>query len=131
LATLGLALTAGADAAKPPGPCSLVTPKQMQVITHLHVAKEVLAPLGPTCIYTFRTSRSEITVAVEARSFSSAVGQMTTPKRVAVHGSQGYCGTLGLPTLVVPLPDKKVLTVVARCSIAREIGAIAVARLKR
>lgn len=127
---LGFVFT-GADAgAKPLGPCSLVTAKEMQAITHLQVAKEVLAPLGPTCIYTFRKSRTEITVAVETRSFSTVVRQMTAPKRVLVRHLKGDCGKVGLPTLFVSLPHKQVLEIAAGCTVAQKIAAIALARLK-
>jgi hypothetical protein len=91
-AVFGFAVSSGATAAKPFNPCSLVTVKQVQTITHLRVLKQTVAPLGPTCIYTFRGSKTEITVAVETRSFSAVARQMKSRKRVSVHSREGYCG---------------------------------------
>jgi hypothetical protein len=132
---IGPATLARADATSPPGtrqfdPCSLVSVQQMRTITRLHVAKRVLAPLGPTCIYTFTRHSSEITVAVAPHTLSLAARHMAAPKRVSIERHQARCGRLGEPTLLVSLPHGRVLTIVAGCTTARKIAAVALVHLK-
>jgi len=117
-------------AAKPVQPCSLVSVRQMQTITKLRVAKRVLAPLGPTCIYSFTKTKAEITLTIETRNFSSVASQMTARKRVSVQRREGYCGKVGLPTLYVSLPHRRVLAIAAGCTVAQKIAAVALVRLK-
>jgi hypothetical protein len=132
---IGPAASARADATSPPGtiqfnPCSLVSVEQMRAITRLHVVKKVLAPLGPTCIYTFTKRSPEITVAVAPHTLSLAGRHMVAPKRVSIEHHQGLCGRLGEPTMLVSLPHGQVLTIVAGCTTAGKIAAVALVRLK-
>jgi hypothetical protein len=103
----------------------------MEAITRLHVAKKTLAPLGPTCIYTFTKRSPEITVAVAPYRLSSAAHHMKGPKRVSIERHQGLCGRLGQPTLLVSLPHQQVLTIVAGCATAQRIAAVALTHLTR
>jgi hypothetical protein len=132
---IGPAASARADATSPPGtsqfnPCSLVSVQQMRAITRLHVVKRTLAPLGPTCIYTFTKRSPEITVAVAPHTLSLAARHMAAPKRVSIERHQALCGRLGEQTLLVSLPHGQVLTIVAGCATARKIAAVALVHLK-
>jgi hypothetical protein len=122
---------ASAGAARQPGPCSLVSEKQVATVVGAAVSKQVLAPLGPTCIYKFKHNRKQLTIALGTERFSSLVAQIPRRKRrrVSVRGHTGYCGVLGQPILYVSLAHKQVLTITASCPDARKLAAIAVHRL--
>ena len=110
------------------GPCSLLSTKQVETITGRTVKRRTLAPLGPTCIYQFRRG-SEITLVVEAVSFSRVSRQLRDRTRTSVGHRSAACGKLGETVMYVSLPAGRVLAIQASCSVAGRIGAIAVRKL--
>lgn len=114
---------------KPTNPCKLVSRSEARSITGQALVSSIEAPLGPTCIYRFAGSKSEITLAVESVSFSQATQQLSKRTRVSVGRQQGYCGSLGTRMLFVPLPGAKVLHVTAPCAMAERFATLALSRL--
>jgi hypothetical protein len=110
-------------------PCSLVSRSEAQTITGRAVAASTEAPLGPTCIYEFRGSKAEITLAVESMSLSQATNHLRNRTPINVRTRHGYCGRLGTGTLFVPLPGGHVLNVTAPCSVAQRFATLALGRL--
>jgi hypothetical protein len=128
--TISVLCGAAIAAAKPLNPCTLVTAREVQTIAHRHVTSRIEAPLGPTCIYKLGDHR-EITLAVEAGSFSQRVSQLHRRKRVTIRGRPGYCGVVGGPTLYVEVRHGWILDIAAECGVATKMAAKALARLKR
>jgi hypothetical protein len=114
--------------AKPVNPCKLVSTSEARAITGQLIAARIEAPLGPTCIYRFAGSQSQITLSIESASLSQIAHQMTKRTRVTVGGRQAYCGSLGTKMLFVPLPGGRVLHVTAPCAIAQHFAAVALGR---
>jgi hypothetical protein len=126
-----LALASFSDAATQPSPCTLVSSKQVAKVTGLPVTKQILAPLGPTCIYKLANGSRQVTITVGSARFAALVSQIPRRRRrrVRVVGHLGYCGVLGQPVLYVSLPHGRVLTITAACGPAQKLAAIAVRRL--
>jgi hypothetical protein len=122
---------AAAAAGKPPDPCSLVTVSQIDSIMGKTVSQAVDAPLGPTCIYKFKNSKTLVTIAVSPGRFAALVAQLPRHqrRRVSVRGYVGYCGKLGSPVLYVSLPRKRVLSIAAPCAPAQRLAGLAVRRI--
>jgi hypothetical protein len=120
---------AHAGVAKALNPCKLVSSRQMQSIMGMHVTKLVLAPLGPTCIYQFRGTSREVTLAVEKAKYASLTRQLKKRRRLTVAHRHAACGKLGQWELYVSLPHRKVLNVTAGCAKARRIAKIALPKL--
>lgn len=126
-----LALASFSSAATQPSPCTLVSSKQVATITGLPVSKQILAPLGPTCIFKLGKGSRQITITVGTARFAALVAQIPrrTRHRVKVAGHLGYCGVLGRPVLYVSLPHSRVLMITAACGPAQKLATIAVHRL--
>ena len=114
--------------AKPINPCTLVTRSEAASIIGRSVAASE-APLGPTCIYRLIGSKNEITLAIEAMSFSQVAHQLTKRTKVTVGSRQAYCGSLGTRMLLVPLAGGRVLHVSAPCAQAQRFAALALSHL--
>ena len=112
-------------------PCNLVTRAEASAIVDAPMPEPLEAPQGPTCIYRPEASKSLITVAVQALEFDKLKKQIRRRRQVSVVDRTGYCGALGQPMLYVPLSAKRVLTIAAPCTIARQFAAKAVPRLTR
>jgi hypothetical protein len=110
-------------------PCNLVTRAQARQIVGAPLEEPVEAPQGPTCIYQSKSGKTFVAVAVQPVSFDELRRQMYVRRRVQVADRAAWCGTLGQPVLYVPLPDRRVLSVAAPCSVARQFAAQAVPRL--
>jgi hypothetical protein len=110
-------------------PCSLVTRAEAQAIIGARITRTVAAPQGPTCIYTPKGSKAEITLAVETMSFAQITRQLKDARSLHVAGRGAYCGKLGTPMLFVALPAGRVLNVTAPCAIARQFAATALGRI--
>jgi hypothetical protein len=93
------------------------------------VTAQIEAPLGPTCIYRFRGTTSDITLGVESIGLSQATGHLTKRTRITVGTRQAYCGRLGTGMLFVPVSGGHVLNVTAPCSVAKRFAALAISRL--
>jgi hypothetical protein len=119
----------GEGVAKAVNPCTLVRTSEAQAITGQAIAARIEAPLGPTCIYRFAGSKSQITLSIESASFSQIKHQLTKRKSVTVGSRQAYCGSLGTKMLFVRLPGGRVLHVTAPCAIAQHFAAAALGRL--
>lgn len=106
--------------AQPVNPCKLVSRAQASAITGSSVGKPVEAPQGPTCIYAVHGSPGTITLALESTPFSTVAPQSQLYGRtsVKVKGRVAYCGSLGTPSLIVPLQRDRFLEVAAPCPIA-------------
>lgn len=114
-------------------PCTLVSRSQAQAIVHGPVATPVSAPQGPTCIYTPRRGPSPITLAIEGRAFSKVRQSKHLQHRIAVEvsGRTAYCGIAGTPTLLLPLPQGRLLVIAAPCPIAASFAETALPRIPR
>ena len=119
--------------AHPVNPCSLVSRTQAQAIVHGPVATPVSAPQGPTCIYTPSHGPSLITLALQGRAFSKVQerGQLRDRIVVDVSGHTAYCGVAGTPTLLMPLPQGRLLVIAAPCPIAASFAERALPRIPR
>ncbi len=117
--------------AKTVNPCTLVSRSEAQAIVGEPVGQAVVAPQGPTCIYNPQGAKSPITLAVESEHFSRIQPQTHLRDRISVtiHGHVAYCGVAGSPTLIVPLPAGKFLSVTAPCPIAASFAAKALSRI--
>jgi hypothetical protein len=123
--------SAAATTSARPDPCALVATRQVQSITGKRVSGRVEAPLGPTCIYRFQKSKQLVTITVGPAKFAALVAQISKRqrRRVSIRGHIGFCGRLGQPVLYVSLSQKRVLTIGAGCTVARQLATIAVRRL--
>jgi hypothetical protein len=110
-------------------PCALVSQRAAAAIVGAPIAGRIEAPLGPTCIFRLRSSRPDITLAVESLPAAELTKQMRRKKEVRVRGHRAFCGKLGAQVLVAPLPGSLVLNVTAPCSIGKRFAAIALAKL--
>jgi hypothetical protein len=110
-------------------PCSLVTAKQIRTIEARKVTKVSEAPLGPTCIYSLKGTKAEVTIVIEARKFNQAIATLQSRKSRTILHHHGYCGQAGHPVLLVSLPHSKVLGITANCAAAVRIAKIAIRRL--
>ena len=110
-------------------PCSLVTRAQAGSILGGPVLAPREAPQGPTCIYRTRKGDDFITLAVQPASFSALKRQLSRPQSIEVAGRSAFCGAHGQPMLYVQLPRQQVLTVAARCRVAKQFATRALARL--
>jgi hypothetical protein len=111
-------------------PCTLVSLSQAQAITRGAIVTRQEAPLGPTCLYRLRRSKSMITVAIESVSLAQVSGRTSTRRApVEVGGHRGYCARLGAQMLLVPLRGRQLLTVTAPCVLAQRFAAEALKHL--
>jgi hypothetical protein len=110
-------------------PCSLVTAKQIHVIEARKVTKVSEAPLGPTCIYSLKGTKAEVTIVIEASKFNKAIATLQSRKPRTILRHRGYCGQAGHPVLLVSLPNSKVLGISANCVAAVKIAKIVLRRL--
>jgi hypothetical protein len=110
-------------------PCNLVTPRQAQSILGAPIQAPLEAPQGPTCIYRTRSGSGFVTVSVQTLDLAAIRHAMREPRRIAVSGHRAYCGVYGQPMLYTALPGGRVLSVGARCRVARAFATRAVARL--
>jgi hypothetical protein len=115
--------------AKPLNPCKLVSLSEAQTITGGAITKLIVAPLGPTCIYSARGSSSGVSLAVQTERFREVTRHMTARRHVVVAGRPSVCGRLGREMLFVPLGRYQLLNVTAPCGIAKGFAAIALNRL--
>lgn len=118
-----------ASSARRVNPCSLVTKHEAQTITGRTVSSTLEAPLGPTCIYSFGGTKTQVMLSVQPSSFASVARQMADRRSLTIKGRSAYCGRLGLPALVLALPSGSSLNVAAPCGIATGFAALAVGRL--
>jgi hypothetical protein len=110
-------------------PCNLVTKAQAQAIMGAQIQDPLEAPQGPTCIYRTRDGRNFITVAVQPVKFATIKRQLADRKAVAIHNRTAYCGRYGQSMLYMPLSGGRVLSVAARCKVAKRFALTALGRL--
>jgi hypothetical protein len=113
-------------------PCSLVTRVQARAIVRAPVAALVEAPQGPTCIYQSQDTvkgASFVTLAVQTAEIDRLKRQLSDRRSVAVSDRTAYCGRYGQPQLHLPLSGGRVLTVAARCPVAKRFANTALAQL--
>lgn len=113
-------------------PCSLVTRAQARAIVRAPVDALVEAPQGPTCIYQSQDTvkgASFVTLAVQSAEIDRLKRQLSDRRSVAVSGRTAYCGRYGQPQLHLPLSGGRVLTVSARCPVAKRFANTALAQL--
>ena len=120
---------AGSAAARSFNPCTLVTRSEAEAILAHRIGKPSLAPLGPSCIYRVPASKTTVTVAVQATSFSALKSRLKKTQRKTVHGRTATCGVYGQPTTIVALSRGRVLTVAATCPVGFRFAAKALTRL--
>lgn len=100
-------------------PCNLVTEREAQAIVGKPMQVPVEAPQGPTCIYRPRTGDALIAVAVQDADFDELRAQIKGLRQVDVGDRSAYCGRYGQPMLYVPLAQARVLSINAKCDVAR------------
>jgi Protein of unknown function (DUF3558) len=110
-------------------PCNLVSPSQARAILGTPIAAPVEAPQGPTCIYRPRKGPGMVTIAVQTLDLKAIRRNLHDPKPIAVGGRRAYCGVYGQPMLYAGLPGGRVLSIGARCKVARQFASRAVAHL--
>jgi hypothetical protein len=121
--------TGSASAAKMLNPCSLVPAAQAEAAVGSPITARIVAPLGPTCIYKVRGSKTDITMAVEVIHFNQIRHQMRRATPLQIGGRAGYCGTLGQTQLLLSLAGGRVLNVTAGCGVAKRLAAVALSHL--
>ncbi len=118
-------------AATPTNPCTYVTTAQAEAIMRSRSVSAREAPLGPTCIFTAKGQKGEVTLAVEVIKVSTEVHAMKHVAKSKIAGHTAYCGTLGSSLLLVPLSGgRTALVVTAPCPVARSFAAAALPRVK-
>ena len=110
-------------------PCSLVTAGQARAIFGAPVRRPFEAAQGPTCIYRTQKGRGFVTLAVQSGDFNRIRRQIQQPRRIDVLDRDAYCGTHGQPMLYAPLSGDRVLSIAARCGVARRFAAKAMHQL--
>lgn len=111
-------------------PCTLVSAAQAQKIIGGAAAHSAEAPLGPTCIYRFNGSKTEVTLAVQTATLASLTRHLARRKQVSIGGHAAVCGTLGQPTMYLPLTGTEVLSISAPCAVAQRFAATALPQLE-
>jgi hypothetical protein len=111
-------------------PCNLVSKAQAQAIMGARIQDPLEAPQGPTCIYRTRDGKSFITLAVQPVKFATLKRQLADRKPVAISNRTAYCGRYGQSMLYMPLSGGRVLSVSARCRVAKQFALTALGRLK-
>lgn len=119
----------GGPASVATNPCKLVSTAQATKIIGGASASSAVAPLGPTCIYRFKGSKTEITLAVQSGSLISLSRHLARSQQVKIRGRQGYCGHLGQETMYLSLSGGRVLSVAAPCRLAQRFAATALPHL--
>jgi hypothetical protein len=107
-------------------PCNLVSPSQARAILGGEIQAPLEAPQGPTCIYRTKSGSSFVTVAVQSVKLSQLTRRMHGRRMVSVSERPAYCGVYGQPMLLAELPGDRVLTIGARCNVAKQFAARAV-----
>jgi hypothetical protein len=112
-------------------PCSLVTRAQARAILGQPVLLPSEAPQGPTCIYRAAKGKGFVSLAVQPASFAKAKRNLQKATKVDLGTRTGVCGKYGQTMLYAPLPQGRMLTVAAECSVAKRFAAQAVRSLNR
>jgi hypothetical protein len=113
--------------AGPINPCRLVSRSDVASILGGRVAAPQLAPLGPTCIYTSRTPRRYVTLAVAPMRLPALSRRVVN---VALRGGHhAVCVSADTQRLLVALTTGRVLSVGAPCPIAAKLALKALPRL--
>ena len=107
-------------------PCNLVSPGQARAILGGAIQAPLEAPQGPTCIYRTKSGSSFVTVAVESLKLDQVKSRLHGRRSVSVSERPAYCGVYGQPVLYAALSGGRVLTIGARCGVARQFAAKAV-----
>jgi hypothetical protein len=111
-------------------PCTLVTAKQAAAALHQSQIQEVEGQLGPTCIFKSASSGHQLaTLALEVVNVRKQLQLMKHLSANTVKGIRGYCGTIDVPVLLVPLTKTWTLHIQARCAQARAMAADTIKRL--
>ncbi len=110
-------------------PCTLVTKKQAQAATGLHLLDPVEAPQGPTCIYRDRAGKAFVTLAVQDVPFSAVRRELRRLKKVSIGDREAYCGVNGAPMLYLPIARARILSVTAQCEVAKDFARFAAPHL--
>jgi hypothetical protein len=113
-----------------PNPCTYVSARQAASILHVRSVTTREAPLGPTCIFTPKGGKTEVTLAVEAFKIATDVHEMKHVTALKISGHMAYCGKLGGSLLLVALTKTRVLVVGAPCVEARAFAATALRRIR-
>jgi hypothetical protein len=123
-------------------PCDVVTASQARSAFGVAMRKPKTGQQGPTCIYRTRSGKGFMTLAVLKLDGKQLKPMLEGSEKLKVSGRQAYCGTASMPTLYVPLPADRTLTIGAiperprpgadqACDLPREIAAKAIAKLVR
>jgi hypothetical protein len=120
-----------ATGAKTVHPCQLVSRAEARGIVGSRIGRPTEALQGPTCLYSQRSAKRLITLAVESNHFSKIRPQAQLRDRISltVHGHAAYCGVASGPTMIVSLAAGRFLSVGAPCPIAASFAAKALAHL--
>jgi hypothetical protein len=109
-------------------PCALVTREQAEAILAEPVSAPQYAPLGPTCIYQPRKSKSFITISL-ATGTAADVGRLQKRTAVKAAGHTAYCGFYGQQLVLVPLGGGHTLSVAAPCTVGTKLASAALGSL--
>jgi hypothetical protein len=115
--------------AKSFSPCRLVTRAEARAIVGKPLRLSV-APQGPTCVYSPRGSKADITLAVERANLAAIRRQSRNLAHVRIHARRGYCVKYGGVKMFVGLGGGRVLSVAAPCQTAARFAATALPRVR-
>jgi hypothetical protein len=110
-------------------PCNLVSKRQAQSIMGAQIQDPLEAPQGPTCIYRTRDGKNFITLAVQPVKFATLKRRLADRRAIAVSDRTAYCGRYGQSMLYMPLSGGRVLSVAARCKVAKKFAVTALGQL--
>jgi hypothetical protein len=110
-------------------PCNLVTAAQARAIIGRPIRQPLEAPQGPTCIYRTRRGNGFVSLAIQTTNVNDLKQRIEKRRRVRIAARTAYCGWYGQAVLYLPLGRSSVLSVAARCPLARQFAAAAVRRL--
>jgi hypothetical protein len=100
-------------------PCNLVTRSEAEDIIGKRMQAPFEAQQGPTCIYRPHSGSELVGLTVQQTDFDTIKRQIEDLRRADVSGRKAYCGTYGQPMLYLPLSDGRLLSVNAKCNVAR------------
>jgi hypothetical protein len=103
-------------------PCGLLTAAEAQLILGSAVRPPRQAPLGPTCILESSAGSVLATISIQTGSIAQIQPRVRDLTTSTISGRSSYCGTLGQPTLWVPLDATRMLVIAAPCSSAQALA---------
>jgi hypothetical protein len=111
-------------------PCRYLSSRQAASALGVASVSAREAPLGPTCVFTPRSTRTKVTLSVQVIQLKRELQRMRHESSTRVAGHLAYCGTLGQALLLMPLSRYYVLEITAGCRAAKAMARAALPRLR-